>query len=325
MAGAAFYDLEGTLVSTNLVHTLSFYAGRQPSLMASVKMSAATFLSLPVFAVTDQYSRKVFNDLYFKRYKGQSEDRLRYFAQDLFEDVIKPAVFPGTYELIEKSRSPSPSTFFADRVNGMRLRWRVRSRRPAPKKTPVRDTGVRLGSDAAGSVRRLDLGLALDRGLADHDGLALQRREIERQGIGLVQRQAIGRKALAQSRREIAIDLDRRDGAGPPDHLSGERTQTRPDLDDVVAGLRSDGGDDAPNVVRIGEEVLSEALARPMAVHRLSRRAPRARRTGGRRRRAAAVVVRPGRAGGAGGGAGAGMASWEKWSAGSLGVTRSGV
>lgn len=72
--------------------------------MASFKKSATTLLSLPVFAVTDQYSRKVFNDLYFQRYKGQSEDRLRYFAQELFEDVIKPAVFPGTYELIDKSR-----------------------------------------------------------------------------------------------------------------------------------------------------------------------------------------------------------------------------
>src|SRR4026208_1017944 len=75
LAGAAFYDLEGTLVSTNLVHTLSFYAGRQQGLMASFKMSAATFLSLPVFAVTDQYSRKVFNDLYFKRYNGEPEGR----------------------------------------------------------------------------------------------------------------------------------------------------------------------------------------------------------------------------------------------------------
>ena len=104
MAGASFYDLEGTLVSTNLVHTLSFYARRQQGLMASFAKSATTVLSLPVFAVTDQYSRKVFNDLYFKRYKGQSEDRLRYFANDLFEDVIKPAVFPGAYELIDKSR-----------------------------------------------------------------------------------------------------------------------------------------------------------------------------------------------------------------------------
>jgi len=105
LAGAAFYDLEGTLVSTNLVHTLNFYSKRQPGLLQSVQKTAATFFSLPVFAATDQYSRKVFNDLYFKRYKGQSEDRLRYFSEELFEDVIKPAVFPGTYELLEKSRS----------------------------------------------------------------------------------------------------------------------------------------------------------------------------------------------------------------------------
>ncbi len=105
MAAAAFYDLEGTLVSTNLIHTLAFYAKNQPGLFRSLKKSAATLVSLPVFAITDQYSRKVFNDLYFKRYRGESEDRLRFFAQELFEDVLKPNVFPGTYELLEKSRS----------------------------------------------------------------------------------------------------------------------------------------------------------------------------------------------------------------------------
>jgi len=105
VAAAAFYDLEGTLVRTNLVHTLGFYAKNQPGLISSLKKSAATLVSLPVFAVTDQYSRKVFNDLYFKRYKGQSEDRLRFLAQELFATVLKPAIFPGTYELLEKSRS----------------------------------------------------------------------------------------------------------------------------------------------------------------------------------------------------------------------------
>ncbi len=70
MAAAAFYDLEGTLVSTNLVHTLGFYSRNQPGILNSFKKSASTLLSIPVFAVTDQYSRKVFNDLYFKRYKG---------------------------------------------------------------------------------------------------------------------------------------------------------------------------------------------------------------------------------------------------------------
>ncbi len=105
MTAAAFYDLEGTLVSTNLVHTLGFYARNQQGLLRSIRKSAATLVSLPVFAVTDQVSRMVFNDMFFKRYKGESEDRLRYFAGDLFEKVLKPAIFPGSFELIEKSRS----------------------------------------------------------------------------------------------------------------------------------------------------------------------------------------------------------------------------
>jgi len=104
LAAAAFYDLEGTLVSTNLVHTLGFYARNQQGLLRSLRKSATTVLSLPLFAATDQYSRKVFNDLFFKRYKGETEDRLRFFADELFETVLKPAVFPGTFELIEKSR-----------------------------------------------------------------------------------------------------------------------------------------------------------------------------------------------------------------------------
>jgi HAD superfamily hydrolase (TIGR01490 family) len=105
LAAAAFYDLEGTLVSTNLVHTLGFYAKNQQGLFRTFKKSASTLLSIPIFAATDQYSRKVFNDLFFKRYKGESEDRLRFFAEELFEGVLKPAIFPGAFELIEKSRS----------------------------------------------------------------------------------------------------------------------------------------------------------------------------------------------------------------------------
>jgi HAD superfamily hydrolase (TIGR01490 family) len=105
LAAAAFYDLEGTLVSTNLVHTLGFYARNQQGVLRSLRKTATTVMSIPLFAATDQYSRKVFNDLFFKRYKGETEDRLRFFADDLFETVLKPAVFPGTFELIEKSRS----------------------------------------------------------------------------------------------------------------------------------------------------------------------------------------------------------------------------
>ncbi len=101
---ASFYDLEGTLVSTNLVHTLGFYAQRQQGLFQTIKKSAATLAKLPLFGAADFYSRNVFNELFFQSYKGESEDRLRFFSEELFEEVLKPAVFDGTPELIAQSK-----------------------------------------------------------------------------------------------------------------------------------------------------------------------------------------------------------------------------
>ena len=101
---ASFYDLEGTLVSTNLVHTLGFYAKRQQGLFSTVKKSVSTLAKLPLFGAADLYSRNVFNEVFFKSYAGESADRLRYFSEELFEEVLKPAIFPGTHDLIEASK-----------------------------------------------------------------------------------------------------------------------------------------------------------------------------------------------------------------------------
>ena len=101
---AAFYDLEGTLVSTNLVHTLAFYARRQQGVLKTVRKSVSTLAKLPLFGATDLYSRNVFNEFFFQSYKGESQDRLRYFSEELFEDVLKPAIFSGTRELIAQSK-----------------------------------------------------------------------------------------------------------------------------------------------------------------------------------------------------------------------------
>src|ERR1700712_218436 len=104
LQAAAFYDLEGTLVSTNLVHTLGFYAKRQQGLWQTAKKSVGTLAKLPFFGITDLYSRNVFNEVFFKSYAGFSQDRLRYFSDELFEEVLKPAIYPGTQELIHQGK-----------------------------------------------------------------------------------------------------------------------------------------------------------------------------------------------------------------------------
>ncbi|RMG06189.1 MAG: HAD-IB family hydrolase [Acidobacteria bacterium] len=101
---AAFYDLEGTLIRSNLVHTLAFYSLRQQGLWKTFRKTSETVLKLPIFGITDLYSRNVFNEFFFRSYKGESADRLRYFADELFEKVLKPAIYPGTIDLIQKSK-----------------------------------------------------------------------------------------------------------------------------------------------------------------------------------------------------------------------------
>jgi HAD superfamily hydrolase (TIGR01490 family) len=104
MAAAAFYDMDGTLVRTNLVHAYAYNARNQQGLWRSVTRTISTALRVPAFMAADFYSRRLFNDVFFGRYKGESEDRLRYLAEELFENVIRPSIFPGAYELIDKSR-----------------------------------------------------------------------------------------------------------------------------------------------------------------------------------------------------------------------------
>jgi HAD superfamily hydrolase (TIGR01490 family) len=101
---AAFYDVDGTLIRTNIVHAFAFYAQRQPSLMTSARRTVETALSVPVLWAADKISRKWFNEVFYRSYQGASEDRLVLLAEELFEEIIEPNIFPRARDLIEESR-----------------------------------------------------------------------------------------------------------------------------------------------------------------------------------------------------------------------------
>jgi HAD superfamily hydrolase (TIGR01490 family) len=101
---AAFYDVDGTLIKINIVHAFAFYASRHASLAVSAKNTVKTALSIPVFWAADKLSRKWFNEIFYRSYAGASEDRLVVLAEELFEDVIKPNIYPRARDLIEDSR-----------------------------------------------------------------------------------------------------------------------------------------------------------------------------------------------------------------------------
>jgi len=101
---AAFYDVDGTLIRVNIVHAFAFYAARQASIVKAAKVTASTLASVPLFLAADQISRKWFNELFYRRYAGMSHDRLITLADELFEETIKPNIYPRTRDLVAESK-----------------------------------------------------------------------------------------------------------------------------------------------------------------------------------------------------------------------------
>ncbi len=101
---AAFYDVDGTLIRINIVHAFAFYASRQRSLLDSARRTVQTAASIPLFWAADKVSRKWFNEIFYHSYQGTSEDRLVMLAEELFEDVIKPNIYPRARDLIDESK-----------------------------------------------------------------------------------------------------------------------------------------------------------------------------------------------------------------------------
>jgi HAD superfamily phosphoserine phosphatase-like hydrolase len=103
-AKAAFYDVDGTLVRTNIVHTYAYYAMNRGSITGIAARTLATIAQIPVYAGLDLLNRKVFNEYFYRAYEGLSEDRLVVLGEDLFEDVLKKNIFPKAQDLIDEAR-----------------------------------------------------------------------------------------------------------------------------------------------------------------------------------------------------------------------------
>src|ERR1041385_2840696 len=104
MNKAGFYDLDGTLLSCNLVTMHAYYARNQRSPLKSIYQFTKVLLSVPLLFGLDLYSRSLFNVFSFRAYRGMHRDRLIGLADDLFEVTLKPSIFPQAQALINTTR-----------------------------------------------------------------------------------------------------------------------------------------------------------------------------------------------------------------------------
>jgi HAD superfamily hydrolase (TIGR01490 family) len=101
---ASYFDVDGTLVATNLVHPTLFYMLRQQTPLHSLARLGKAVARAPWMALAELQDRRLFNEMLFSSFGGMSEDRLYTLAQEAFETVLKPNLFPGSRDLIRTCR-----------------------------------------------------------------------------------------------------------------------------------------------------------------------------------------------------------------------------
>ena len=100
----AYFDVDGTLVSTNLIHpTIMYFANQSSPLKSAMKLGGA-LLQAPAMAWAETRDRRLFNEMLFSHYKGMSEDRIAVLSEEVFHDVVKPRIFRGAQNLIAQCK-----------------------------------------------------------------------------------------------------------------------------------------------------------------------------------------------------------------------------
>jgi HAD superfamily hydrolase (TIGR01490 family) len=101
---ASYFDVDGTLVRTNLVHPTLYYLLHQPTPVRTLQSLARAAMQAPQMLLAELRDRRLFNELLFSVYEGTSEDRLHVLADDAFETVIKKALYPDAKSLVQRCR-----------------------------------------------------------------------------------------------------------------------------------------------------------------------------------------------------------------------------
>ncbi len=105
MSAAAYFDVDGTLVNTNLLHPAVMVLANQATPLQTFRRVGRALLDAPVLAASEVLDRRLFNERLFSHYRGITRDRMRVLADELFAEITRPRIFRGTRDLIDKCKA----------------------------------------------------------------------------------------------------------------------------------------------------------------------------------------------------------------------------
>jgi HAD superfamily hydrolase (TIGR01490 family) len=101
---AAFFDVDGTLTRTTILHPLVWYQRAHLSRPRFLCWYAGLVLDVPRLVWIDRRSRSRVNVVFFRRYAGLPEGELRNWHRRTFADNLRRRLYPAAASCLEEHR-----------------------------------------------------------------------------------------------------------------------------------------------------------------------------------------------------------------------------
>lgn len=103
--GAAFYDLDGTLVGLNLIHTALYLFTNLGEWSRRISYLVNFASRAPALYFAEKRDRYLLNVILFELFKGVSRDRLEELGDEYCDRVLLRNLYPQAREMIEANRA----------------------------------------------------------------------------------------------------------------------------------------------------------------------------------------------------------------------------
>jgi HAD superfamily hydrolase (TIGR01490 family) len=101
---ASYFDVDGTLVSSNLMHTAVWYMANDINPVRSAKKIGKLLARAPQLIWAELTDRRTFNELLFEAFRGTSDDRLHVLADEAYAWCMKDNIYPGARDIIKRAK-----------------------------------------------------------------------------------------------------------------------------------------------------------------------------------------------------------------------------
>lgn len=102
---AAFFDVDGTIVDSTIVHYYAWFRRRRMAAPVGKAWYGLFLVKCLYYLVLDRINRSRMNTVFYRSYRGLSADTLRREADELYEEFIAPRQFPAVKRIIEEHRN----------------------------------------------------------------------------------------------------------------------------------------------------------------------------------------------------------------------------